>query len=113
MIKQKHIPKNSIVRKQYPIKSFDKGYYPNWTDKTYNVQNIIQRKRPMYKIKNNYLLKQSFYPEELQVIKPTMYRIEKILRRRLFGNRMQYFVKWLNYPSSENSWIDANDVISL
>jgi Chromo (CHRromatin Organisation MOdifier) domain len=40
------------------------------------------------------------------------YEVEHILASRRFGRcrKLQYLVKWLGYPSSENSWQDATDV---
>ena len=33
-----------------------------------------------------------------------LYEVEKILRRRVKAGRVEYFLKWKGYPSSENSW---------
>jgi hypothetical protein len=32
------------------------------------------------------------------------YEVEKILDERQIRNQKQYLVKWLGYPSSENTW---------
>ena len=32
------------------------------------------------------------------------YEVEKIVDKRKFKGKMQYFVKWKNYPSSTNTW---------
>jgi hypothetical protein len=58
--------------------------------------------------------KRRFYQEELQEIgdKPA-YRVEKILKRKKIGNILHYYVKWTNYPASENSWIPAKNLFNL
>ena len=50
-----------------------------------------------------------FYERELQNTKNTsdVYIIEKIIRK----DENKYLVKWRNYSSDFNSWIDKNDMI--
>jgi hypothetical protein len=35
------------------------------------------------------------------------YQVEEIIDERIFRQKKQYLIKWLGYPVSENSWIDA------
>ena len=64
-----------------------------------------------YKIKdlNNEIIKGIFYEKELQKTKNTseVCIIEKIIRR----NKNKYLVKWRNYSSNFNTWIDKSDII--
>lgn len=49
-----------------------------------------------------------FYHNELiQAIEPSLYQIEKILRTRInpSSKKKEYFVKWLDYPSKFNQWV--------
>ena len=101
------------VRKRYKPQPFDKSYYPNWTDVVYNVKS--KSKGPikhMYNIEDDLKNqeKQRFYPEEIQKIIVKKYRIEKIIKRRVKNGNTQYYIKWLNYPVSFNSWVDSSDV---
>lgn len=32
------------------------------------------------------------------------YQVEKILDSRIIKDKIQYFVKWVGYPESDNSW---------
>ena len=51
-----------------------------------------------------------FYQEELtKVANQDEYLIEKVLKKK--GKKL--FVKWLGYPESSNSWINANDITSI
>jgi len=102
------------VRIQYPKDPLQKGYYPGWTDQIFKIQKVLpQSKQSMFRLINDedVELPSRFYNRELQkVINPT-YRIEKIIRTRKKGNIKEYFVKWLNHPSSYNSWIKESDLV--
>ena len=64
-----------------------------------------------YKIKdlNSEIIERIFYERELQKTKNTseVYVIEKIIRK----NKNKYLIKWRNYSSDFNSWIDKDDII--
>ena len=64
-----------------------------------------------YKIKdlNEDIIDGIFYQQELQKTKNAseVHIIEKIIRR----NKNKYLVKWRDYSSDFNSWIDKNDII--
>jgi hypothetical protein len=38
------------------------------------------------------------------------YQVEEIIDERMHRRKKQYLIKWLGYPVSENSWIDARDL---
>ena len=40
------------------------------------------------------------------------YEVEEIIDEHTRGRKKQYLVKWLGYPNSENSWVDAKDLHS-
>ena len=50
------------------------------------------------------------YAEELQKIANSTYRIEKIIKRRVENGKKQVLVKWLNYPTTYNSWLNEEDL---
>jgi hypothetical protein len=43
----------------------------------------------------------------------TTYTVEKILKRRMKGGRMEYFVKWQGYASSDNSWEPEENFVEV
>ena len=68
--------------------------------------------RVLYKLQSlsGEIIEGKFYQEELtKVANQDEYLIEKVLKKR--GKKM--FVKWLGYPDSFNSWINASDVTSI
>ena len=40
------------------------------------------------------------------------YKVEQILNSRIQGHnrQIQYLVKWVGYPDSDNQWLDANQL---
>ena len=107
--KQRKIPEGALVRVAYDREAFDKGYFTTFTDSIGKVYKVSQQGIPMYFLKD-YIgenIPRRFYRQELQPIPEPTYRIEKILKTRVKDGRKQYYVKWLNFPSSDNSWVDA------
>ena len=95
-------------------RTFKKGYLPNWTEELFTVVRCMETRPLVYLVKDDHgeVLEGTFYAEELQKVikKDDVYKIEKILKKRKKGRRVQYLVKWLGYPESFNSWIFNSDV---
>lgn len=88
---------------------FRKGYAQKWTEEIFNVVQRFPTHPPTYGLSDHAgeVIKGKFYAQELQKVTSSgLYKIEKILRTRKKGNKTQYYVKWLGYPVSFNSWID-------
>ncbi len=101
------------VRKAYKLSPFEKSYYPNWTDHVYTVNKTANEpEKPMYRVKNEEV-SERLYPEQLQKVKENLFRVEKILKKRLYKGERQSFVKWLNYPDSYNSWVNDKNIVHL
>ena len=90
-------------------RTFDKGYFPNFSKEIFTVSKQIRRDPPVYKLKDydGKELKGTFYEKELQkVIKSDdVYEVEKIIKKRGRGRNVQYLLKWLGYPNKFNSWV--------
>ena len=87
--------------------AFDKGYWPNWTLETFRVAPNLGTRGYKLLDERGDPIEGTFYPEELQTVvvgDDEVFPIEKILE----GRKDQVLVKWLGYPSSFNSWIDAS-----
>lgn len=104
-------PKHKIgdtVRLQYDKTAFEKGYLPTWTDETDEILSVNRVGRPTYRLKDG---NRRYYDEDLQVIgKDPEYRIENVIKVRTRKGVREYFVSWLNFPKSANSWIDSKNV---
>ena len=99
-------------------KNFSKGYLPSWTEEIFTVSEKIRTTPVTYKIvdEKNETIKGSFYKEELQKIiitKDKLYKIEKILDKKGRGKTLQFFVKWVGYPDSHNSWVPQSQIKRL
>lgn len=103
------------VRISKARRSFERGYTPNWTTEVFVITERRDWTRPVsYTIKdlNDEAVEGTFYEAELQrVEQPETFIIEKIIRRRGRGRRLEYFVKWSGYPDSFNSWVLASDFV--
>ena len=92
---------------------FDKGYLQSWNEEVFTISKRIPRNPRVYKLKeyDGDELEGTFYADELQkVVGDDLYRVEKVLKKRKRGRRMEYFVKWLGYPDKYNSWIPSSDL---
>ena len=92
-------------------RTFDKGYFPNWTEEIFTISTIKNTNPITYKISdmNGEEITGTFYEQELQKSSQEVYRIEKVLKTK--GDKL--FVKWLGYSDDFNSWIDKKNVASL
>ena len=103
--KQAKLKKGDTVRLAYDKGVFDKGYWHTFTDQTATVKEVINKPLPMYALKDfTGTLQRHFYNEELQKIPEPAYRVEKVIKTRIRNGKRQYYVKFVGYPSSENSW---------
>ena len=105
-----------LVRISHVKHPFRRAYQQQYTgevfkvDKRHRLQGI-----PVYKLKdwNEQPITGQFYAAELNKVSmnsKSLFFIEKVLKRRKRSCKTDLFVKWLDYPSSMNSWIDADSV---
>lgn len=88
---------------------FQKGYLPNWSEEVFE----IAEKHPTYPVTYGLKdlagesIKGKFYEQELQKVAKTddVYEVEKVLKTRRRGGKIEYFVKWKGYPDKFNSWV--------
>jgi len=111
--KKSNLKVGEQVRIQYQNEPFQKGYYPQWTDEVFSINNVAKdNKKPQYKLKDYHgeEIEGRFYPEEVQKVSEVKYRVEKVVATRTVKGVKQVKVKWLNYPVSDNSWINKSDL---
>ena len=90
-------------------KIFAKGYTPHFSEEFFEIKEIKNTVPWTYVIidLNGQELILTFYEKELQKIDQEEFRIEKIVKRK----RDKLYVKWKEYDSSFNSWIDKKDLV--
>ena len=126
-IRQMHEEKYSKVKRTREIKfkpgdrvrfsklktRFTRSYLPQAQHEIMKVSAVFKRlPRVLYEIESlsGETIEGKFYQEELtKVANQDEYLIEKVLKKK--GKKL--FVKWLGYPESSNSWINANDITSI
>lgn len=95
--------------------AFKRGYTPNWTTEIFVIRRRLDWIEPIvYEIEDlsGEKVSGTFYARELQrVSKPTEFKIEKVIKRRGKGSKREYYVKWLGYPDSFNSWVPESDFV--
>ena len=99
------------VRLSKAARTFKKGYLPDWTEEVFIIRQVDTTNPETYKVSefDGTAVKGSFYRQELQKVKvadDTLWRIEKVLKRR--GD--QLYVQWKGWPTKYNSWIHKRDV---
>ena len=99
------------VRLSKQARPFQKGYLPGWTEEVFVVRRVLPGSVPTYKVEefDGTLVEGTFYEPELQrvtVDDDTLWRIEKVLKRR--GD--QWYMQWKGWPRKYNSWIRRQDL---
>ncbi|KAK3082481.1 hypothetical protein FSP39_001793 [Pinctada imbricata] len=105
-----------IVRVSYQKNIFSREYDERWSRELFIISSrFIKDNYALYTIKdyNNEAILGTFYSSELQRViinNDTVYKIEKIVRKRVKNNVSEVLVKWLGYSSKFNSWIPQSSV---
>lgn len=98
---------------------FNKAYMGNWTEELFLVEKVWERvPYPMYGLKDwsGDIIEGAFYEHELQKVERDLdgyWRVDYVVRRRTRQGRREVLVKWRGYPETMNSWIPADDIITL
>lgn len=97
---------------------FEKSYLPNWSTELFRVTRRHGRSPPVYTLEdlNGEPLEGTFYAYELQPVTKAddaYYQVESVLETRTRRGKTTHLVKWLGWPASFNSWVDAKDLKPL
>jgi hypothetical protein len=88
---------------------FRKGYLPNWSQEIFEICEKYPAYPVTYGLKDfaGEPIKGKFYEQEIQKVVKTddIYEIEKVLKTRKRGGKIQYLIKWKGYPDKFNSWV--------
>ena len=98
-----------IVRISKYKNIFAKDYVPNWCKEVFVMKKVKNTAPWTHVISdlNEEEIVGTFYKKELQETNQKEFRIEKVIKRK--GDKL--YVKWKNYYSSFNNWIDKKDIV--
>ena len=88
---------------------FAKRYTPNWSEENFVISKIKNTVPWTYVINdlNGEEITGTFYEKELQKTNQKEFRTEKMIKRK----DDKLYVKWKDYNSLFNSWIDKKDLV--
>ena len=108
-----------LVRISYMKHPFRRSYQQQYTGEVFKIAKRFRIQGiPIYKLKdwNNDPITGNFYSAELNAVSmdsENLFLIEKVLKRRKRAGKTELYVKWLDYPSSMNSWILEENLENL
>ncbi|XP_062587276.1 uncharacterized protein LOC134248897 [Saccostrea cucullata] len=104
------------VRITHLRRAFQRDYDQTYTEEIFVVsERFISQGLPIYKLKDmmDDPIRGTFYASELQKVSKddqTIWRIEKVLRKRKVRGREEVLVRWLGWPKKFDSWIPRSDI---
>lgn len=117
---------NDYVRISKYKHTFEKSYVPNWTEEIFQIVKVVEHKaaaaaEPVYQLVDlqNKPIIGSFYRFELQRIvyvpydSNKVYKIEKVLKKRVKSGQPEVYVKWFGWPKQFNQWVPQRDIVSV
>lgn len=91
-----------------------RAYAPQFKGEYFVIRSINRRMPiPLYHLRSldtNEDIEGGLYGNELQRVKGDLWRVERVLRRRVRNGRRELFVKWKFFNRTHNSWIAEADV---
>jgi len=108
--------KGDLVRISIAKKPFQRAYQEQFTTEVFKVSSrILKQGIPMYKLSDLKGLPITgwIYANELLKVNKdenSLWFIERIVKKRKRNNKLQYYVRWLGFPPSFDSWVNESDV---
>jgi transposase InsO family protein len=94
--------------------AFHRGYKEQSNQEVFNIYKIkTNLPKPLYLLETHDKKEKligGFYSHEITPVNSDVFKVEKVLKKRKVKGKVQYFVKWKGYDSSNNSWIDEKDI---
>ena len=88
---------------------FGNGYHPNWTEEIFVIADRDFAPLPLYTLRDysGETLQGRFYEQEIQRVTDLgVYRVEKVIRSKRINGKLLHLVKWKNWDSKFNSWVE-------
>ncbi|XP_061190400.1 uncharacterized protein LOC133198308 [Saccostrea echinata] len=104
------------VRITHLRRPFQRDYDQTYTEEIFVIRDrLVSQGIPIYKLKDltDDPIQGTFYASELQKVlkdEETIWRIDKILRKRKVRGKEEVLVRWLGWPKKFDSWIPKGDI---
>ena len=100
------------VRISVHKRMFEKGATANWSEEVFEVSDILPTRPITYRLQDlaGEQIEGGFYNEQLQRTDLSIYRIDKVIRKRKRNGVNEVLVRWSGYPDKFNQWLSADSV---
>ena len=100
------------VRISIHKRMFEKGATANWSEEVFEVSDILPTRPITYRLRDlaGEDIQGGFYNEQLQKTDLSIYRIDKVIRKRKRNGVNEVLVRWSGYPDKFNQWLPADSV---
>lgn len=97
---------------------FEKGYDENWTREIFKIVQVVKRQPVVYKLCDltDETIEGVFYEPEIQKViynNESIFKIDKILKKRIRNGIHELYVSWKGYPAKFNSWVGEKEITSI
>ena len=103
------------VRISVHKRNFEKGATANWSEEIFTVDKVMGESIPIvYRIKDlmDENIEGGFYREQLEKTNQSIYRIDKVVKRRRRKNGVdESLVRWSGYSDKFDSWVPSATVM--
>lgn len=93
---------------------FSRGYNEQSNQEIFKIYKInTMKKIPLYYLQTyngDEKISGGFYEFELTTVNTSVFRIDKVLKKRKYKGKNQLFVKWKGFSDNYNEWINQSDV---
>ena len=100
------------VRISVHKRMFEKGATANWSEEVFEVSEILPTRPITYRLRDlaGEDIQGGFYNEQLQNTDLSIYRIDKVIRKRKRNGVNEVLVRWSGYPDKFDQWLPADSV---
>ena len=100
-----------LVRIAVQRRPFKKGYLGEWSQEIFEITTRLPTTPVTYELRDlsGEHIKGRFYEPEVQKVvkaRDEYFDVDRILKTRKRGGKIQYLVSWRGYPTKFNSWVD-------
>jgi len=96
---------------------FHRGYNEQSNEEVFRISDIKKTLTIHMYLLESYnkkeRLKGYFYESEITPANLDSFKIQKVIKERIFKGKKQYFVKWRGYDDTYNSWVEAADITEV